>query len=336
MIIVTGAAGLIGTYLIDRLIGDGYEVIGVDIDDIGEAYYKERNIPFIHLDITKKGEFAKLPQKGVDSFVNLACLQPANVKEEDYDPRDYIIVNVLGVLNILDFCRKTRIQKVIHTISHRNVQGLWENGQVIREDAANAIKYTGEYTMYSISESAAVDCVKYYGKQYGMQGIIFRLPPVYAYGPHTEGFKNGKYVKTGFQVFLENAIAGKSIELWGDCEKGRDIIYVKDVVSAIILAIKSKDVIGLYNITSGKLLSLREEVEEIIRAFSPIERPSQIILCPDKPNSIEPFLYDISKARRDLGWYPKYTFPEMLVDFKKEMESGKFKFLQEKRRHMMM
>ena len=62
---------------------------------------------------------------------------------------------------------------------------------------------------------------------------------------------------------------------------------------------------------------------------------SKIIYRPDKANSIEPFLYDISKAKRELGWSPKYSFEEMLVDYKKEMESGRFKFLLEKRRRMM-
>ena len=335
MIILTGAAGLVGAYLVDQLVNDGHDVLASDLNEFGEAHYKERKLPFIRLDITKEEEFTKLPQNGVSSFIHLACLQPANVKEEDYDPRDYIKVNVLGMLNILDFCRKTGIHKVIYTISHRNVQGLWEQGRVISEDDTKAIKYTGNFSMYSISESAAVDCVEHYSQQYGIQGIIFRFSPIYGYGPHTEGFKNGKPYKTGFQVFIENAISGKAIELWGDCEKERDIIYVKDVVSAIILALKSKTALDLYNIASGKPVSLRDEAEEIIRAFSPAGRPSRIIYRPDKPNSIEPFLYDISKAKRDLGWYPKYSFAEMLVDYKKEMKSGKFNFLVEKRKRMM-
>jgi UDP-glucose 4-epimerase len=335
MVIVFGAAGFVGTYLVAELVSQGFSVLAVDLCELGQAYYNERKIPFMRLDITKEEEFNKLPGKGVACVVNLACLQPANVKEEEYNPADYIKVNVLGTLNILEFCRKTGVRRIIYAISHRSVQGLWEQGKVISEDDTKAIKYTGNFSMYSISESTAADCVEHYRQQYGMQGIIFRLPPVYGYGPHMEGFKDGKPYKTGFQVFIENAVAGKPIEVWGDCEKGRDIIYVKDVVSVIILATKRKTALGLYNIASGKLLSLREEVEEIVKAFSPITHRSKIIYRPDKPNSIEPFLYDISKAKRDLGWYPKYSFAEMLVDYKKEMESGKFNFLVEKRKRMM-
>jgi UDP-glucose 4-epimerase len=334
MVIVFGAAGFIGTYLVDQLVTDGFDVLATDISQLGEAYYEKQGIAFIRLDITKEKGFTRLPQAGVSAAINLACVQPANVSKEEYDPTDYIKVNVLGTLNILEFCRKTGIQKMIYISSHRTVQALWESGKRIREDVTKAIKYTGEYTMFSISEGAAEDCVEHYRQQYGMQGIIFRLPPVYGYGPHTEIFKNGKPIKTGFKVFIENAIAGKPIEVWGDYEKGRDIIYVKDVVSAIVLALKNKDASGLYNIASGRTLSLKEEAETIARVFSSRNNPSKITYQPDKPNSVEPFLYNISKAKRELRWSPKYSFEEMLVDYKKEMGSGRFKFLLEKRRRM--
>ncbi len=335
MILVFGASGFIGTYLIDQLVKEGFDVIATDIDRLVESYYKKQGVPFNRLDITRERGFAKLPQSGISAAINLACVQPANVSEEKYDTRDYIRVNVLGTLNILEFCKKTGIPKMIYISSHRTVQALWESGKSITEDAGKAIKYTGEYSMFSISEGAAEDCVEHYRQQYGMKGIIFRLPPVYGYGPHTEIFKNGKPIKTGFKVFIENAIAGKPIEVWGDCEKGRDIIYVKDVVSAIILALKSKDASGLFNIASGRSLSLKEEAETIARIFSPRGRASKVTYRPDKANSIEPFLYNISKAKRDLGWAPKYSFEEMLVDYREEMGSKRFEFLLEKRRRMM-
>jgi UDP-glucose 4-epimerase len=162
------------------------------------------------------------------------------------------------------------------------------------------------------------------------------LPPVYGYGPHTQIFKNGKPLKTGFQIFIENATAEKPLEVWGDCNKGRDIVYVKDVVSAIVLSLKREDVTGLYNIASGRSLSLKEEAQKIAKIFCPESSKPKIIYRPEKPNSIEPFLYDISKAKRDLGWSPQYDFEEMLLDYKTEMESGRFNYLLEKRRQMML
>lgn len=335
MIIVTGATGLIGTYLVDQLIKDGVDVLATGRNKLGEAYYKKQHVPFVQLDITKEKDFDDLPKEGIKAVVHLASLIPGNVREADYDPRNYINVIVIGTLNILEFCRRNNIKKIIYTSSHSDASNLWKFGKPIDESAQRNFKYTGDHAMYIISKVAGVDCIEHYSQEYGLQGIIFRLPPVYGYGPHIEFYLDGKPLKTGFQIFIENAIAGTPIEIWGDPKKGRDIIYVKDVVSATIAAIDSGTAKGLYNIASGKLLSLEEEVKAIIKTFSPKESPSTIIYRPDKANSLEPFLYNIDKAKRDLVWSPKYSYEEMLVDYKKEMGSGRFKFLLEKRKEMM-
>jgi UDP-glucose 4-epimerase len=337
MIVVFGAGGFIGTYLTDKLVRAGCKVIASDISEIGEVYYHRQGIRYQRVDITQKGEFERLPTEGIGAVVHLACVQPANVSEEKYDPADYVRVNVLGTLNILEFCRVNKVPKIIYTCSHRNTQGMWaeKSGRPILESDGRSIKFTGDYAMFSISESVATDCVEHYAQAYGIEGIVLRLPPVYGYGPHTEIFKDGKPLKTGFQVFIENAEQGRPLELWGDPESGRDIVYVKDVVSAIGLALKKPGIGGLYNISSGRRLSLKEQAECIIRVFSPPGRRSEIRYQPDKPNLIESYVYDVGKARRTFGWQPKYSFKDMLIDYRKEMDSGRFAFLVEKRRMLM-
>jgi UDP-glucose 4-epimerase len=161
------------------------------------------------------------------------------------------------------------------------------------------------------------------------------LPPVYGYGPHTEIFRGGKPMKTGFQIFVERALEGKNLEVWGDASRGRDIVYVKDVVDAVIKAIYSKKAVGLYNIASGNSLSLKREAEEIARAFWPKGSKAKIVYKPGKPNSVEPFLYNIRKAKKDLGWAPKYNFRRMIEDYREEMEKERFAYLVEKRRHLL-
>ncbi|MGZ4036566.1 MAG: NAD-dependent epimerase/dehydratase family protein, partial [Bacteroidia bacterium] len=319
----------------DQLQAEGFNVLAVDIGGNEEAdYFRKNGVEFLQLDITKEKEFEKLPAKGVDAFVNLACVQPANMPDEIYDPAKYVSVNVLGVTNIFKYCQKNGIKKVIHTISHRNVQGLWEKGEVINEESPRAIKFTGKYSMFSISESAAADIIEYFNQDYGMNGIIFRLPSVYGYGHHESFFKDGKVVKTGLGVFIDNAINGETFEIWGDKDKGRDVVYVKDVVSAFILALKSDKAKGMYNIASGKKLSLQQQVDDVISVFSSKEQPSKIVYRPEKPNSIDPCVYDISKAKRELGWEPKYSFADILKDYKKEMESGKWEFLLKRKKRM--
>jgi UDP-glucose 4-epimerase len=333
-IIVFGAAGFIGTYLIDKLLKQSYQVIASDINEIGEHYYREQHIPYIPVDITNKGDFEKLPQTEYDAVIHLAALQPANYSAANYSPQDYININVTGTLNILEFCRKNKVKKIIYASSHRNTSGLWHKNTSIKEEDGRAQQYAGEYSMFSISESAAQDCVEFYRTNYNIKGIIFRLPPVYGYGPHLEIFKEGKPIKTGFQTFIEKAKQCKPLEVWGDTSVGRDIIYVKDVVAAFLKALENDNAGGLYNISSGYKLTLREEVETIAKVFWGDKTEPQFILQPEKKHTMDSFVYNNSKAKRDFDWSPVYNFEELLRDYEKEVNNNKFGFLLEKRKKM--
>ena len=331
-ILVFGASGFIATYLIDELLRQGCKVTATDISDIGRAYYESKDVRYINIDIINKTDFEALGESKYDAVIHLAACQPANVGQEKYDPRDYINVNVIGTLNILDFCKKNQVGKIIYASSHRNTQGLWAADKAISEEDGIGIKYDGEYTMFSISESAAQDCVLHYQAQHGLTGIIFRLPPVYGYGPHTEIFKDGKPIKTGFQIFIEKAMASQPLEIWGNADVGRDIIYVKDVVSAYIKAINNPTASGLFNITSGDYLTLRAQAQAITSLFWGENSKPVIIDRPEIQNGMDSFLYDISKAKRELNWSPKFTFKDMLIDYKAEMESKRYEYLLEKRK----
>lgn len=334
-VLVFGASGFIATYLIDELLTQGYDVTASDVSDEGRGYYEGKNVTYINVDITCKTDFDRLPRGQYDAVVHLAACQPANVAEKHYDPRDYINVNVIGTLNILDFCRENKVGKVIYASSHRNTQGLWAFNKAITEDDGRAIKYSGEYAMFSISESAAQDCVRHYQEQHGLNGVIFRLPPVYGYGPHTEIFKDGKPIKTGFQMFIDKALACQPLEVWGDCDVGRDIIYVKDVVSAFVTAIEKPGISGLFNITSGVYLTLREQAEVIANEFWGSDGEPVILYSPEIANGMDAFLYANDKAKRDLGWSPQYSFRDMLIDYIKESESQRYQYLIDKRSKML-
>lgn len=333
-ILVFGAAGFIGTYLIDELIKQNYEIVASDINSIGEEYYREQGIPYIPVDITNKKDFEKLENSSFDTVIHLAALQPANYSTTNYSPQDYININVNGTLNILEFCRKNKAKKIIYASSHRNTSGLWYKNNLIKESDGRAQQYEGEYSMFSLSESAAQDLVEFYRANYDIQGLIFRLPPVYGFGPHLEIFKNGKPIKTGFQTFIENATNCKPIEVWGDTAVGRDIIYVKDVVAAFIKAIENEHAGGLYNISSGYRLTLKEEVETIVRLFWGDNSTPIVNMKPEKIHTMDSFVYDNTKAKQDFGWEPQYNFEKLLLDYKKESAINKFGFLIEKRKNM--
>ncbi len=331
-ILVFGASGFIGTYLIDYLVSEGFNVIATDIDPSSKPFYDNNRVLFYSIDITNKNDFLLLSNVSVDIVVHLAACQPANISENDNDPKKYFDVNVQGTINILEYCKESGISKVIYGTSHRNTQGLWGDNKFVSEDDGVCIKYNTEYTLFSISETTAQNLMDYYFTEYGLSTVTFRFPPVYGYGPHTEIFFDGKPIKTGFQIFIDKALESKSLEVWGDCECGRDIVYIKDVLRAFICAINIRDVNGLFNISSGRRLTLLEEAETISDVFWGGEGLPNIIKRPDLENGIDDFCYDISKAKKLLGWEPEFTFRGMLLDFIKESDSKKFGFLLDKRR----
>ncbi len=334
-ILVFGASGFIGTYLIDYLLSEGFNVVATDIDPSSKNFYDSKGVEFHTVDITKEKDFLPLENISIDTVIHLAACQPANVSKDDNDPKEYFDVNVQGTINILEYCRSNCINKVIYGTSHRNTQGLWGDNKFISEDDGICIKYNTGYTLFSISETTAQNLMDYYFSEYGINTVTFRFPPVYGYGPHTEIFLDGNPIKTGFQIFIDKAQNSQPIEVWGDCECGRDIVYIKDVLKAFLCAVNLKKLNGLFNISSGKRLTLLEEAQTIVDVFWGGVGLPTIIKRPDLDNGIDDFCYDISKAKAILGWEPTFTFRDMLLDFIKESDSEKFRFLLEKRRKIL-
>lgn len=335
MVIVIGATGFIGIYTVEKLIQEGYTVLSTGRNKRMIEFLENMGSKCISLDIQNPEDFEKLPTKDVDAVIMLAGLLPANANVDitkDENAADYIKTNVLGMINVLEYCRKNNIKKVISTSSYADVFNSWKKGVALSEDEPRNFKFTGDHAVYVISKNTANDIMEYYNQQHGMQCASFRLPPVYGVGPHSEIYVNGKYYKTGIQTFIDNAKEGKDIEIWGDPNISRDIIYVKDVADAFVKAIKSPNTRGLYNMTSNTELTLEDQVKAVIEIFKN-EKESKIIYRPDKPNNTPSFLFSMDKAKKDFGFEPKYTsYKDIMMDYKKELESGRWNTLIQSRR----
>lgn len=335
MVIVIGATGFIGLYTVEKLLESGYEVLATGRNEMIGERIKRMGASFIQFDMTKTEDIGKLPVKGVEGVILLAGLLPANAAvdiDEEENAAEYIKVNVLGTLNILEYCRENGIKKIISTSSYADVAKSWKKGVAITEEEPRNFNYTGDHAAYVISKNAASDLIEYFNQQHGLQGSIFRLPPVYGVGPHSVIYVNGKVYKTGIQTFIENAEAGKDIEVWGDPYISRDIIYVKDVARAFVLALESDKSCGLYNMTSGTELKLIDQIKTVIEVFGG-KSESKIKYCPEKQNNTPSFLFSITKAKRDFDFVPEYKdYLSMMKDYKKELESGRWDFLIDSRR----
>jgi|WetSurSiteA1Bulk_404760.scaffolds.fasta_scaffold02221_3 UDP-glucose 4-epimerase len=325
MIAIFGACGFVGNYLIETLKRRGEKFVACDINfDFGMKFYGKN---FIEFDITRPVDFRKLPE-GITTVIHLASIQPVNVMYED--TYDYVDVNINGTINILEYCRLNKIKKIIYISS---VKSLSKRSRYIDEFTPKEIKYADEYTIFSITESCIEDLILHYSTKYGIKGIVFRVPPIYGYGSHLEGWRNGKPTKTGFLTFIENSQKGETIEIWGtNFHLKREFIYVKDVVSAIRKGINSKQS-GIFNIAGKQPVSLLEEVACITGIFCKKGKRSKLSFNAKKENSLEMYTLDLTKTQSLLGWKPKYSFYDMLIDFKKEMKERRlFKRLVDKRR----
>lgn len=336
MIIVIGATGFIGMYTVDYLLGQGKQVVATGRNVALGRKLEAMGAQFVEFDMTKPEDLDKLPNQNVEGVVVLAGLLPANATADLSDTEnaaEYFEVNVIGLINILEWARKHDIRKVIATCSYSDVSGAWGKGYPITEDEPRDFKFTGDHSVYVISKNAANDVMEYYNQQHGMQCACFRFPPVYGVGPHGTILVNGKPYKSGIQTFIERAQAGEDIELWGDPHISRDIVYVKDVARAFAMALESDKTYGLYNMTSGVGLDLEDQARAVIQVFG-ADAGSNIVYRPDKPNNTPSFLYSMEKARRDFGFVPEYVdYVAMMKDYRQELESGRWDALVGSRKH---
>ena len=122
---------------------------------------------------------------------------------------------------------------------------------------------------------------------------------------------------------IDMAIKGGPLEIWGDPNYSTDMVHVYDFSQELCKAIEVNRENGFYNIGTGKPVTLEEKVRTIVDVFSNENNKSKIVYCPEKKNS-GGFALDVTNAKEELGYEPKYGIRELLEDYKKEMEVDRF------------
>lgn len=316
-IIIIGATGSTGVGLINYLDPRKYAIYATGAKKRDKNFFNKKNVRYIALDISDKKAFDKLPKKGIDCVVLLAGLMPARM--EGYDPRKYIEVNVMGTLNTAEFCRENRINKIIFAQSHSDVYGHWDTGEYIEHDASRILNLKGDHAMYIISKCTAVDILEHYHQEYGIVNIILRLPTVYCNWPESTFYVNGVKTNMAYMYLINRARKGDGVEIWGDPDKAKDIVYVKDFAQIVDKAINSRKAQGFYNVGTGIPTTLEEQIRGIVEIFSPKGKKSRISYLPNKRSQTS-YLYDIARTKRDLGYEVKYPYLTMLEDMKADIE----------------
>ncbi len=327
MYIVIGASSFIGVYLVEELLKNSCKVLVTGRNNKFKEHYEKLGVEYINLDLSNDEDFLQLPTKGVEGVVLLAGLLPANAPVDldvDENAADYFEINTKGTVRVLEYCRKNGINRVISTSSYADVQKSWCAERALTEDEPRGFSYVGDHAAYVISKNAACDIMEYYNQQHSMKNAWFRFPPVYGVGPHGSLYVNGTIKKSGLQIFMEKAAAGEDITVYGDKNLSRDVVYVKDVAKAFYQALISPNTYGLYNMTSGRGVTLKEQAEIIIKVFGR-DKQSNVIYDESVKNNTTSYLFDIGKAHRDFGYTPQYAdFETMMRDYKADLESRKF------------
>lgn len=320
-IIIFGATGNVGSYLFkfatEFFDKDKYQVIASGRRETD--FFAKLGYEYYSVDLTRKEDFDKLPTENVHAVIDLASEIPSYMK--DYDAQKYIDSIILGGYNVLEYCRKNQVDRIIYTQTVFDIS-LYDHG-LLKPDLKANFSYKGDHAMYVICKNTMLEMMKHYHEEYGIKNFVFRFPTIYNYSPYPYYFPNGVKTKRPVYQMIEKAMKGEPIEVYGDGSYAKDMVHVYDCSQELCKAVEAKVDGGIYNVGTGIPVTIKEQIETIIEVFSPKDRKSEIIMQPDKPCG-GGFLMDIENAKRDLGYQPKYSCKDLFEDYKNEMEINRF------------
>lgn len=321
-IIIFGATGNVGAYLLEYALKffpkNEYEVIASGRRNTD--FFSKRGISYYSVDLTKEEEFEKLPTENVYAVMLLAAQIPSYM--DTYEPKKYVDSIVIGGYNVLEYCRKNNVDRIIYTQTVFDVS-LYPHNIVLKADAKPNFAYTGDHAMYVISKNTMLEFIEHYHQEYGLKKFIFRLPTIYNYSPYKYYYPNGKKTKRPVYQMIDKALNSDPIEIWGDPNYAKDMVHVYDFSQMLCKAVEVDRTEGFYNVGTGIPVTIEEQIKTIIDVFSPKNNPSPIIYCPDKKVG-GGFLMDIENAKKELGYEPQYTCRMLFEDYKHEMEIDRF------------
>ena len=288
--LVTGAAGFIGSHLTERLIADGYEVVGIDNLAVGRrknlaSFARHERFRFLEADVNDPR--ASEAFDGVDTVYHLAAL--ADIVPSIDRPEAYFRANVDGTFAVLEAARAAGVRRFVYAASSScyGIPDLFPTPETaeIRPQYPYALtKYLGE------------QLVLHWSATYRVSAISLRFFNVY--GPRAR--TSGTYGAV-FGVFLAQKLAGRAYTVVGDGKQTRDFTYVSDIVDGLVAGANSGVSGEAINLGSGGTYSVNRLVELL---GGPVEH------IPKRPGEPDCTFADTSKARRLLNWTASVPFDE--------------------------
>ena len=297
-IVITGGSGFVGSYLCERLINDGHNLIVVDnlltgsTENISDLMDND-NFSFIEHDVQNHIEI----ENKVDYVLHFASA--ASPKAYTEHPINTLKAGSIGTLNTLGLAKKHNSQYLLASTSEVYGDPLISPQN---EEYWGNVNPNGERSMYDEAKRFAEAAVATYSRSYDIKAKIVRI--FNTYGPRMQ-LNDGRVVTN----FIFQALQDNNITIYGDGSQTRSFSYVEDTVDGIISLMQSNeyDVFNIGNPNEITVLELAQKIIELTNSKSEIVFKS---LPSDDPKQRKP---DISKAKSKLGWEPKVNLEDGLI-----------------------
>ncbi len=291
--LVIGGGGFIGVNLSNALVRSGAQV---------HAFGRRIVVPG-SLDAGVKWTGAEIGDKrtlteavaNADYVFHLASSSTPSSSNED--PIADLTENVVTALGLLEVCRKHPGKRVVFISSGGTIYGV--PAQVPTPETAP----TDPISAYAVQKLAIEKYFALYGHLYGLDYVILRVAN--PYGPLQLAHRNQGVVS----AFIQRALSGQPLEIWGNGEVVRDFLYIDDVTKAVMLAALYRGPLRLFNVGSGKGLSINTVIDAIERI---IGRRLDRVYKPTRPADIAVSVLDASRIHEATGWAPETEWHEGL------------------------
>lgn len=294
LILVTGAAGFIGSAIAKTLLLLGNKVVTVDNLSTGNKKCIPIGCEFIEGDIYDIKIIEKLEKYSFDLIIHMAGQSSGEVSFEDpvYD----LQTNTQSTIMLLNLALKSGCKEFIYA-SSMSVYGDHENPFVSEQS------HTIPKSFYAIGKLSSEEYMRIYSS-YGIKTTALRFFNVYGVGQNLENLQQGMA-----SIFIAQAITNRHIFVKGSKDRFRDFVYIDDVVKSVLLSIEREkgELFESYNVCNGKKISV-ETIIEHIKSNLPYTITTEY--GKGTPGDQNGIFGDFSKINKDLGWKGTVEFRE--------------------------
>ena len=296
--LVSGAAGFVGSHLVDRLLEEGFAVVGVDNfitgkeENLNSAKTNSKFI-FLNLDVVNE-----IPDLGMKFDYIFHAASPASPPKYFEYPIETMMVNSIGTKNLLDLAIKNKARVIFFSTSEVYGDPL-EHPQ--RESYWGNVNPIGPRSIYDEAKRFGEALVAQYVREKKVNAGIIRI--FNTYGPRLDPH-DGRVVST----FIRQAINGEALTINGDGNQTRSFCYISDLIDGIFKMAESNE-FGPINLGNPNEMTLNELIKEISKLLSKNLDTTNLPELKDDPVRRKP---DISLAKEKLGWEPKVSLTQGL------------------------